>query len=268
MYPEITPLVRDAVKRRYELIPYIYSLALESHLTANPPQRWVGWGYEADPNVWKDELKNGETQYWLGDSLLVGGIYEPGIDIAKMYLPRVKEGDEDAFINLNEPNQFLNAGQWIELKSPWKSSIAVIAKVGGAIPVGRPFQTLAPGEDKAAWPSLPEDDYRGVEIFPPKGDSNGKIHHNAWYEDDGISAGDNMTKFVVSYSATTEEVMVDFERERGRTHQPRWDHLCVILPVGDEREVIHKGKALEPVIQERSRGRKIYRLHESVESGS
>lgn len=31
MYPEITPLIRDAIKRRYELIPYLYSLMLESH---------------------------------------------------------------------------------------------------------------------------------------------------------------------------------------------------------------------------------------------
>lgn len=58
MYPEITPLVRDAIKRRYEILPYIYSLGLESHLTASPPQRWIGWGYESDPEVWTKALKS------------------------------------------------------------------------------------------------------------------------------------------------------------------------------------------------------------------
>lgn len=52
MYPEITHLVRKAIKRRYAMIPYIYSLMLESHQTAIPPQRWTGWGYEKDPEVW------------------------------------------------------------------------------------------------------------------------------------------------------------------------------------------------------------------------
>lgn len=64
MYPAVTPLVRAAIKRRYELIPYLYSLALNSHLTATPPQRWVGWGYETDAEVWSPELLKGETQYW------------------------------------------------------------------------------------------------------------------------------------------------------------------------------------------------------------
>ena len=79
MYPEITPLVRKAIKRRYEIMPYIYSLGLESHLTASPPQRWIGWGYESDPEVWSKKLKRGEEQYWFGDTFLVGGVYEPGL---------------------------------------------------------------------------------------------------------------------------------------------------------------------------------------------
>jgi alpha-glucosidase (family GH31 glycosyl hydrolase) len=38
MYPEILPNIRQALQRRYELIPYIYGLMLLSHLTATPPQ--------------------------------------------------------------------------------------------------------------------------------------------------------------------------------------------------------------------------------------
>lgn len=87
MYPAITPLVRKAIKRRYEMIPWLYSMMLESHLTATPPQRWTGWGYESDPEVWKREITDGETQYWLGDALLIGGVYEPGVSQAKVYHP-------------------------------------------------------------------------------------------------------------------------------------------------------------------------------------
>lgn len=57
---------------------------LESHMTAVAPQRWIGWGYESDPNVWTPEVMRGETQYWLGDAILVGGVYEAGNTTAKM----------------------------------------------------------------------------------------------------------------------------------------------------------------------------------------
>src|ERR1700685_1025062 len=36
MYPSIIPQIRATIKRRYELIPYLYSLALESHMSAIP----------------------------------------------------------------------------------------------------------------------------------------------------------------------------------------------------------------------------------------
>ncbi|KAH9828116.1 glycoside hydrolase family 31 protein, partial [Teratosphaeria destructans] len=89
MYPEITLHVRRAIKRRYEILPYLYSLMLKSHLTAVPPQRWTGWGYERDPEIWRSQtLKDGDTQYWLGDSLLIGGVYEPDVTAADVYLPQ------------------------------------------------------------------------------------------------------------------------------------------------------------------------------------
>lgn len=259
MYPEITSLVRDAIKRRYELMPYIYSLALESHLTASPPQRWVGWGYEVDPEVWSDHLKGGETQYWLGDSLLVGGVYEPGVEVARMYLPK-REDDEDGFINLNEPCQHLEAGQWVNIESPWRRSIPVLAKIGGAVPVGLPFQTLSTGEDKKSWPNMPIDDYRGVEIFPPRGDSKGRVYHNTWYEDDGITSKDNTSKFMLSYTATTTEVVMNFERASGGKYEPDWKSLHIIMPIGDERNVMYGKDKKDAISSGLRRGRKTYRL--------
>ncbi len=119
MYPSITPLIRDAIKRRYELIPYLYSLMLESHARAIPPQRWVGHGYESDKAVWSDECMKGETQYWLGDTIMVGGVYEPGKTMARMYFPSTGDSDE-GYLNLNPPYQHVAAGQWVHIKSEWQ----------------------------------------------------------------------------------------------------------------------------------------------------
>jgi alpha-glucosidase (family GH31 glycosyl hydrolase) len=242
MYPEIIPEVRRTIQRRYELIPYLYGLMLRSHLTAVPPQRWVGWGYESDPEVWSNRtLKDGEQQYWLGDTLLVGGVYEPGVEEAKIYLP--KRGDKDpGFVNTNAPYQHLAAGQWHTISSPWKDSIPVLARIGGTVPVGKKEQVVAPG-DRVNEAKLPEDDYRGVEIFAPLPEhADGAEYTNTWLEDDGISpAPAKLAKFTFTYAASSSQVVVDFIQETSQ-FVPPWvkNGLTVILSSGDQREVVTK----------------------------
>ena len=247
MYPEVTPIIRAAIKRRYELMPYIYSLALESHLTASPAQRWIGWGCEGDPNVWTAELLRGEEQYWLGDSLLIGGVYEPGVSEARFYLPKTScpsghaTAGSEGFINLNEPYQYFKAGQWVSVKSNWRDSIPIFARVGGAVPIGRDVQTVSVGESRDISPDLPEDDYRGVEIFPPEGSSYGKTYRNTWYEDDGIGAKLVVATFILSYSCTQETIFVGLETKLGG-YSPKWQDLSIILPNGEKRVVMGNNK--------------------------
>jgi alpha-glucosidase (family GH31 glycosyl hydrolase) len=255
MYDETTPLIRDTIKRRYELIPYLYSLMLESHMTALPPQRWIGHGYESDPEVWTPKVMSGETQYWLGDTLLVGGVYEPGETSAKLYLPK-KNGADDGFINLNEPYQYINSGEWVEIKSEWKNSIPLLARVGGALIVWKSVQTRAPGDHTHPSPNVFEDDYRAIEIFPAMGES--KLYSVTWFEDDGIAARPDISSFTVRYSSTTTDVTVEVEAGKGNKFVPIWKDIHIILPFGDKRLVISRGEALCKV--EDNRGRAVFTM--------
>ena len=243
MYDETTPLIRDTIKRRYELIPYLYSLMLESHMTALPPQRWTGHGYESDPEVWTPKVMSGETQYWLGDTLLVGGVYESGETSAKLYLPK-SEGD-GGFINLNEPYQHISSGQWVEIKSEWRNSIPLLARVGGALIVGKNLQTRAPGDHTHPSDNVVEDDYRAVELFPPKGES--KKYSVTWFEDDGIAARPDISSFTVLYSSTASEVSVQVSSGNANNFVPVWKNIHFILPVGDQRSVVDERGALRRV---------------------
>ncbi|RFU80381.1 neutral alpha-glucosidase ab [Trichoderma arundinaceum] len=241
MYPEITHLVRKAIKRRYAMIPYIYSLMLESHKTAVPPQRWTGWGYEVDPEVWTAPVTEGETQYWLGDSLLIGGVYEPGATQARVYLPKSSDEDE-GYINLKAPYQYLEAGQWATIDAEWHGAgIPVLAKVGTAIPVGRDVQVLSPGE-KENVADLPLDDYRAVEIFPPREGSSPKWHETVWYEDDGVSAvaKNKISKYSIAYSLEGPTIKVRFSRDETSGYVAPWKTLVVVLPPGDTRTISSK----------------------------
>jgi alpha-glucosidase (family GH31 glycosyl hydrolase) len=260
MYPEITPQVRATIKRRYEMLPYIYSLGLESHKFATPPQRWTGWGYESDPEVWTKALKAGEEQFWFGDTVLVGGVYKTGIDVANVYLPRKSGAFDYGYVNMNAPYQYLASGQWAEISSEWQKSIALIARVGGAIPVGKSVHTRVPGDETAASVAVQEiDDYRGVEVFPPKGTSHGTVFSTTWYEDDGISVQPGTAVYTISYSSTDEKVLVKFERdEAGFT--PAWKGLDIILHNGDQRRVVSSTGDEIVLKGTDSRGRVVYTL--------
>jgi alpha-glucosidase (family GH31 glycosyl hydrolase) len=255
MYPEITPLIRDTIKRRYEIIPYLYSLMLQSHMMALSPQRWIGHGYESDLEVWTPEVMAGETQYWLGETILVGGIYEPGNTTARMYLP-TKGPEDQGYLNLNDPHQYLPAGQWVNINSEWRDSIPLLARVGEAIAVGKNLQTRSTGDHRFPSPNAVEDDYRAVEIFPPKEASN-KEYSYVWYEDDGISSKLSMSTFTLTWSSTAESVTAKIEK--AGEYVPLWKDLKIVLPVGDKRIVItSNGSSCQRVGE--SRGRSVFRM--------
>jgi alpha-glucosidase (family GH31 glycosyl hydrolase) len=239
MYPEITPLIRDAIKRRYELIPYLYSLMLESHKTANPPQRWIGWGYETDPQVWSEECMKGETQYWLGDTMMIGGVYEPGSTTARMYLPTNGESDL-GYYNLNTPYQHLAAGEWINIDSQWKDSIPLLARVGGGIAIGTDIQTRSQGDARFPSKNVVEDEYRAVEIFPPRDAAHdGERFSYSWYEDDGISRFPKIIKYTLEYAVKEGTIQYSLLKE-GDGYIPVWEEkgLHIILPVGESRSIV------------------------------
>lgn len=259
MYPDITHLVRKAIQRRYEILPYIYSLALKSHLTAVPPQRWVGWGYESDPEVWTRKLTGDQEQFWMGDCLLIGGVFEEGAEKARMYLP--KKGDDYGYIDVNSPSQRFAPGQWIDIDAPWDASIPVLAKMGTAIPVGKNVQVLSPGETHNP-AGLPADDYRAVELYPPDTETWRKCT-TTWLEDDGISASPEIVEFSVSYECLSSGTIQLSLRAGESEWRPSWKELFLILPAGDDRELVGEhGGELELAKEQMkvdSRARKIYR---------
>ncbi|KAE9965795.1 hypothetical protein BLS_007386 [Venturia inaequalis] len=261
MYPEITELVRAVIMRRYEILAYMYSLALESYRTSSPLQRWVGWGYESDPEVWSQFLKEGEEQFWFGDSLLVGGVFQPGQTTAKLYLPRKSGQDFDhGYVNTNAPYQHFASGQWAEISSVWKESIPVLAKIGAAVPVGKTKQTRMPGEPKPSCLSLEDDDYRGVEIFPPNGTSHGQTFSYTWFEDDGIASHPSISSFTIEYSSTDETIIVGFKSPVSNVFQPPWREINFILLPGDERYLVSNlGDPLQSTKRD-GQGRRLWTL--------
>lgn len=269
MFPSATPVIRDAIRRRYELVPYTYSQMLKSHLTAVPPQRWTGWGYESDPEVWTKEVTCSDTQYWFGDALLIAGVYEPGKTSAMVYLPRKSEGEDAGFLNVNAPYQHLESGRWYEITSTWFTSIPVLARCGSAVPVGKNRPTTCRVDNEAEqeeFPGTERDDWRGVEIYPPPAIAQGTTtFRNTWLEDDGISseAKAEIVEVEISYAVGGGNAIVVEVQVIGAKDghwRPLWlsNGVDVILPVGEEREIrTADGSKAEDKGRD-SRGRRIW----------
>ncbi len=101
---EVEQIVRNFVKLRYQLMPYIYSLFHEAGTTGMPVQRSLSIFYPFEPRVFDHQFQN---QYLFGPSILVCPA-ESTRDILKVFLPegewysifncRKYEGNQEVFV--------------------------------------------------------------------------------------------------------------------------------------------------------------------------
>ncbi|XP_020762445.2 neutral alpha-glucosidase C isoform X2 [Odocoileus virginianus] len=83
---EHTRLIREAVRERYTLLPYWYSLFYSAHVASQPVMRplWVEFPNEL-------ETFSVEDEYMLGSALLVHPVTEPKATVVDVFLPGSSE---------------------------------------------------------------------------------------------------------------------------------------------------------------------------------
>lgn len=123
MYSNCTGIIRDAMKFRYTLSPYLYSLLERSHKTGIPMMQAMFAVFQNDVNCY-DEGVN----FMVGDSLLVANVVEKGQTVRSVYLP---EGDN--FYDFKERTKYVG-GQTIEVPVTL-GSIPMFVRGGAIIPL-------------------------------------------------------------------------------------------------------------------------------------
>lgn len=123
MYPAYTSYIRDAVKLRYRLIPYLYSLMARAHESGLPIVEPMCSAFQQDACCY-DEGVN----FMVGDSLLVASVVEKGASIRRVYLP---EGE--VFYDLSTRERY-EGGQTVELLVD-VGSIPMFIRGGGIVPM-------------------------------------------------------------------------------------------------------------------------------------
>lgn len=205
MYPEVTPLVRDALKFRAQLIPYLYSLLHLAVTESEPMLRPLFLDHADDPSC-----REAEFDFLLGRDLLVATVVEEGATSRKVTLPANKEGWW-AF----DGSSWHEGGQVIEVPVAL-DTIPLFVRGGTVLPMAAAnLRATSSADTSRTWRIYPQ----------PEGTPD---RHSQFYDDDGDSvdalAGENcITRLCLS--RTAEAVRLDWQRSG--SWQPAFDTVSL-----------------------------------------
>lgn len=132
--PESHPAYKSILyytKLRYNLMPYIYSLAGMTYYNDYTIMRPLVMDFPADKNV-----RDIKDEYMFGPDLLVAPVYTYGARSRKVYFPAA-EGWYDFYTG-----KFIAGGQTLDIAAPYER-IPLFVRAGSILPVGGDIQSTA-----------------------------------------------------------------------------------------------------------------------------
>ena len=184
-------IVRDAIRLRYRLMPYLYAAFLGAAQTGEPVQRPLVFDYQDDPTV-----RDIDDEYLLGSDLLIAPVIAPGTTSRQVYLPAGSWYDWHT-------GELVGGGRYLVAPTPMER-IPIYARGGAVIPLWPD----APASTAGYHPSVIE-----LHLFVPERDGT---YVSMLQEDDGLTfaAGEGAryrTTFTVTRRANRLTVQADVE---------------------------------------------------------
>lgn len=203
---EVLESGRRFVELRYQMLPYIYSLAARSSRCGDPIMRPLFYEFPQDPSA-----EVADDQFMLGPDLLIAPILAPGRFYRAVYLP---EGEWFSFFG-----ETLHEGAGVIVAETPLSHIPVYVRANAIVPMAEPMQYV--GEEKTAnvqwhvWASS-------------RGEGRGWL-----FEDDGETDGEGRAsrgfcETHVSGTFTEERINVRFEGRVGE-YDPGARRFAVVV---------------------------------------
>ncbi|WP_345953338.1 glycoside hydrolase family 31 protein [Mucilaginibacter sp. PAMB04168] len=122
-------LIKKSIERRYELLPYLYSVFYTATQTGLPVCRTLAIDYTHDQAIYYEDYQN---QFMFGDSLLVAPVISTQLTV-KVYLP------QGNWIRLSTEEK-LEGGREYVVDSPL-NDLPVFVKAGAIIPMQSVIQS-------------------------------------------------------------------------------------------------------------------------------
>jgi alpha-glucosidase len=215
------PAIRDAIRLRYRLLPYLYTLYRAAAVEGMPMLRPTFYEFDADARAFADS-----DDFMLGPSLLVASVVEPGQRRRRVYLPRGPAAWTDFWTGARYA-----AGEEVDVEAPL-NRVPLLVPDGGMIAC----------TDTSDFSRLHDEPSRQLRVFPASRAGNSAF---TLYEDDGLSLGYRRGAFaeVAFELATTARSVTLVARGSGDYDLP-CTTIRVVLPSGERRRVTLRGEGV------------------------
>ena len=224
MHPEVLPIVRDWLRLRYRMLPYLYSLYARAARLHEPMLRPRFYEFPDDPRAFEDT-----DDFLAGPHLLVAPVVEPDLRRREVYLPKGPAGWIDFWSGAHHA-----AGSTVTADAPLER-----------IPLFVPAGAILPATDTREMHRKHDEPSRALRIFPGRGRGEGTF---TVYEDDGETLryrdGD-YAELHCSLTWSPRAVRVSVRRE-GRYTLP-YAALRIVVPPGEKRPVELAGDGVDLV---------------------
>mmetsp|Transcript_93977 Transcript_93977/g.289815 ORF Transcript_93977/g.289815 Transcript_93977/m.289815 type:complete len:938 (+) Transcript_93977:42-2855(+) len=126
---------RAALGLRYRLLPYLYTLFYEAHTTGSMVARPLFAVFPGDVGA----LAAAESQFMLGDAVLVTPVLEPSKEVVRGYFPK---GRWYSLVDGQPSVDASTGGRWVDLQTPLDRT-NVHARGGKVLPMQREANTTS-----------------------------------------------------------------------------------------------------------------------------
>ncbi|WP_040975971.1 glycoside hydrolase family 31 protein [Necropsobacter massiliensis] len=219
MYPEVTEIIRDTIKLRYRLMPYLYNIFWQAHHEFEPMLRPTFLDHEQDPNTFAEC-----DDYLLGKELLVASIVEDKQRSRKVYLPQNHVGWFDFYTY-----QWYAGGQTITADAPL-NKIPLFVKSGAVIPIS----------DRTAYSCVKKDTVRTLMVYPFK---NCGVSETTIFDDDGESfayLNGEYLKLTIKLICDSDTITLNIYKSGNWL--PAYKNIFIKLPDRENRKLVINGK--------------------------
>lgn len=218
MYPEVTPIIRDTIKLRYKLMPYLYNIFWQSHQDLEPMLRPTFLDHEQDTNTYAEN-----DDYLLGKDLLVASVVEEGQRERAVYLPQNSQGWYDFY-----DHQYYQGGQTVTLDAPLER-IPLLVRAGAVLPLS----------SRLAYSCAEQDAERELAIFPlQQGESCSTI-----FDDDGETYAYQQGEYLqLNLKLRCTQDSIELKMTQQGNWIPAYKAVKISLPNTEQRPLCINGK--------------------------
>jgi alpha-glucosidase len=219
LHPEVTPIIRDTIRLRYRLMPYLYTQYWRSHRFAEPILRPTFFEFEDDEQAFADC-----DEFMVGNALLVAPVVAAGETKRHVYLP-TDAGGTTEWIDFHT-GDYHAGGEHVTVDAPLER-LPMFVRAGCVLPI----------TDSASYAKLHDEPSRMFCIYPLRNSSSSAVESEL-YEDDGLSNDYRNGRFaVLKFTLTHERDAIRLSIKREGSYQLPYDRVRIALPPGEKRKL-------------------------------